>query len=55
MGHVDSVSNAPHTLLARRGKVPLSEVDETFKTYFSGQGNMLGPPSGYFGGYAVNE
>lgn len=40
--------------LAGRGKVQLGEVGETFKTYFSGQGNMPGPPSGYFGGYAVN-
>lgn len=41
--------------LAGRGKVQLGEVGETFKTYFSGQGNMPGPPSGYFGGYAVNR
>ncbi len=39
---------------AKRGKVQLGEVGETFKTYFSGQGNMPGPPSGFFGGYAFS-
>ncbi len=38
---------------ANRGSVQLGEVSETFKTYFSGQGNMPGPPSGFFGGYAL--
>jgi hypothetical protein len=37
---------------ANRGKVQLGEVGERFKTSFSGQGNMPGPPSGFFGGYA---
>jgi hypothetical protein len=37
-----------------KGKVQLGEVGETFKTYFSGQGNMPGPPSGFIGGYAVS-
>jgi hypothetical protein len=40
--------------LAGRSRVQLGEVGETFKTYFSGQGSMPGPPSGYFGGYGVN-
>jgi hypothetical protein len=35
-------------------QVELGVLGETFKTYFSGLGNMPGPPSGYFGGYAVN-
>jgi hypothetical protein len=37
-----------------RRDVQLGVLGETFKTYFSGQGNMPGPPSGYFGGYAVS-
>ena len=37
-----------------RGKVQLGQIGEAFRTYFSGQGNMPGPPSGYFGGYAVS-
>jgi hypothetical protein len=37
-----------------RGKVQLGHVGETFRTAFSGQGNMPGPPSGFFGGYAVS-
>jgi hypothetical protein len=37
-----------------RGKVQLGKVGETFRTSFSGQGNMPGPPSGYFGGYAIS-
>jgi hypothetical protein len=37
-----------------KGNVQLGEVGETFKTYFSGQGNMPGPPSGFFGGYALS-
>ena len=40
---------------ANRGKVQLGEVGETFKTYFSGQGNMPGPPAGFFGGYAFSR
>jgi hypothetical protein len=39
---------------ANRGNVQLAVVGETFKTYFSGQGNMPGPPSGFFGGYAFS-
>jgi hypothetical protein len=39
---------------AGRGKVQLGHVGEKFKTFFSGHGNMPGPPSGYFGGYAVS-
>ncbi len=40
--------------LGGRGKVQLGQVGATFRTYFSGQGNMPGPPSGYFGGYALS-
>jgi hypothetical protein len=36
------------------GKVRLGRVGETFSTSFSGHGNMPGPPSGFFGGYAVS-
>jgi hypothetical protein len=39
---------------AHRGKVQLGHVGQTFRTSFSGQGNMPGPPSGYFGGYAIS-
>jgi hypothetical protein len=46
------ISTKPFT--TNRGKVQLGEVGETFKTYFSGQGNMPGPPSGFFGGYAFS-
>jgi hypothetical protein len=34
--------------------VQLGQVGGTFKTFLSGQGNMPGPPSGYFGGYAIS-
>jgi hypothetical protein len=37
-----------------RGSVRLGRVGGPFKTFFSGQGAMPGPPSGYFGGYAVS-
>lgn len=37
-----------------RGNVRLGKVGGTFRTYFSGQANMPGPPSGFFGGYAVS-
>jgi hypothetical protein len=37
-----------------RGSFRLGRVGETFRTYFSGHGNMPGPPSGFFGGYAVS-
>jgi hypothetical protein len=32
----------------------LGRVGGTFRTFFSGHGNMPGPPSGFFGGYAVS-
>jgi hypothetical protein len=37
-----------------RGSVQLGRVRATFRTFFSGQGTMPGPPSGFFGGYAVS-
>jgi hypothetical protein len=37
-----------------RGTVRLSRVGATFHTFFNGHGTMPGPPSGYFGGYAVS-
>jgi hypothetical protein len=37
-----------------RGSVRLGRVGATFRTFFSGHGNMPGPPSGFFGGYAVS-
>jgi hypothetical protein len=40
---------------ARRGNVQLGQVGATFRTFLSGQGAMPGPPSGFFGGYAVSE
>lgn len=36
-----------------RGRFRLGRVRDTFRTYFDGQTSMPGPPSGYFGGYAV--
>lgn len=39
---------------AGRRKFRLGRVGETFSTSFSGHGNMPGPPSGFFGGYAVS-
>ena len=41
--------------LAGPGNVQLGEVGGRFKTFFSGQGNMPGPPSGFFGGYAFSR
>lgn len=38
----------------RRGSVRLGRVGQTFRTVFSGHGTMPGPPSGFFGGYAVS-
>jgi hypothetical protein len=35
-------------------QVQLGRVGGTFRTWLSGQGNMPGPPSGFFGGYAVS-
>jgi hypothetical protein len=40
--------------VAGRGNVQLGKVGGRFKTFFSGQGNMPGPPSGFFGGYAFS-
>ena len=37
-----------------RGNVQLGRVGARFNTAFSGHGNMPGPPSGFFGGYAVS-
>jgi hypothetical protein len=39
---------------AARGEVELGQVGATFRTFFSGQGTMPGPPSGFLGGYAVS-
>jgi hypothetical protein len=39
---------------AGRKTVQLGRVGDTFRTYFSGHINMPGPPSGFFGGYAVS-
>jgi hypothetical protein len=39
---------------AGRGRVRLGRVGERFSSSFSGHGNMPGPPSGFFGGYAVS-
>jgi hypothetical protein len=38
-----------------RGSVQLGRVGATFRTFFSGHVAMPGPPSGYFGGYAVSD
>jgi hypothetical protein len=37
-----------------RRSVRLGRVGETFRTFFSGHVTMPGPPSGFFGGYAVS-
>jgi hypothetical protein len=37
-----------------RGKVQLGKVGEEFEEHYTGHGNMPGPPSGYFVGYAVS-
>lgn len=37
-----------------RGNVELGHVGGAFRTFFSGQVTMPGPPSGFFGGYAVS-
>jgi hypothetical protein len=39
---------------AGRRTIQLGRAGDTFRTYFSGQGAMPGPPSGFFGGYAVS-
>lgn len=46
------VSTRPFS--ARRGGVQLGRVGQTFRTFFSGHIAMPGPPSGFFGGYAVS-
>jgi hypothetical protein len=37
-----------------RRSVQLGRVGDSFRAFFSGHGNMPGPPSGFFGGYAVS-
>jgi hypothetical protein len=39
---------------AGRMSVQLGRAGQTFQIAFNGQGNMPGPPSGYFGGYGVS-
>jgi hypothetical protein len=39
---------------AGRVSFRLGRVGESFRTFFSGHSNMPGPPSGFFGGYAVS-
>jgi hypothetical protein len=39
---------------AGHGSVRLGRIGQTFRTFFSGHGTMPGPPSGFFGGYAVS-
>jgi hypothetical protein len=39
---------------AGRGRFQLGRVGATFQTFFSGHIAMPGPPSGFFGGYAVS-
>lgn len=46
------VATRPFTAGGRT--VQLGQVGGKFKTFFSGQGNMPGPPSGYFGGFAIS-
>jgi len=38
-----------------KGGVQLGRVGDTFEEHYTGQGNMPGPPSGYFVGYAVSR
>jgi hypothetical protein len=38
----------------RRSSVRLGRAGQTFRTFFSGHVTMPGPPSGFFGGYAVS-
>jgi hypothetical protein len=38
-----------------RGKLQLGKIGEKFDEHYNGQGNMPGPPSGYFVGYAVSR
>jgi hypothetical protein len=37
------------------GRVQLGKVGRMFDEHYTGQGNMPGPPSGYFVGYAVSR
>jgi hypothetical protein len=37
------------------GKVQLGKIGKKFDEHYNGQGNMPGPPSGYFVGYAVSR
>lgn len=46
--------NRTRPFSARRGRVQLGRVGQTFRIAFSGHGNMPGPPSGFFGGYGVS-
>lgn len=39
---------------AGRSSVRLGRVGKTFRTFFNGHVTMPGPPSGFFGGYAVS-
>ena len=36
------------------GKVKLGRLGQAFRIAFAGQGNMPGPPSGFFGGYGLS-
>ena len=51
--HQDTIT-ATRAFSAGGRQVQLGRVGEAFRTVFNGQGNMPGPPSGYFGGYAVS-
>jgi hypothetical protein len=51
--HQNTIVSA-RSIPAGRGKVQLGRVGATFRTNFSGHGTMPGPPSGFFGGYAVS-
>jgi hypothetical protein len=46
------VSTSPFS--SGRLTVQLGRVGETFRIFLDGHGNMPGPPSGFFGGYAVS-
>lgn len=37
-----------------RGRIQLGYAGQTFRIVFNGQGNMPGPPSGWFGGYGFS-
>jgi hypothetical protein len=39
---------------AGHGSVRLGRIRQTFRTFFSGHVTMPGPPSGFFGGYALS-